>query len=158
MSGEETGGFETSPEKRILLNYRRQDAPAHTARLYAGLAEHFGRENVYWEANIAHGADFREPIEEALRPVDALLVVIGRDWLGAIGDEGDPVRLEVAYALRHNMWVIPVLVAGARMPAVEELPPDLAGLALRNPLELPDEDWSSGVEALLKSLEKSQKG
>jgi hypothetical protein len=40
---------------------------------------------------------------------------------------------------------------------MEELPPDLAGLALRNPLELPDEDWSSGVEALPKSLEKSQK-
>jgi hypothetical protein len=40
------------------------------------------------------------------------------------------------------------------MPAPDELPPELLRLALQNPLELPDQGWCSGVDAL-KSLEAS---
>ena len=158
MSEGDTGPFDTSPEKRIFLNYRRQDAPAHAGRLYEGLAENFGRENVFMDVHTMHaGEAFDKPTERAISRADVFLVVIGRDWLGTLGDHSDPVRSEVAYALRHNMWVIPVLVAGATMPAVEELPPDLADLAHRWPLELSDPGWSSDVAALVKSLEESLK-
>jgi hypothetical protein len=157
VSSEETGGFETSPEKRIFLNYRRQDAPAHAGRLYEGLAERFGPARVYRDIDTIHaGAEFAPKIENALDSVGAILVVIGRNWLGAMGDPDDFVRLEIAYALRHNMKVIPVLVAGATMPAADELPPDLADLARLHPCELPDEDWSSGIDALVESLESEK--
>ena len=157
MSGEETGGFETSPEKRIFLNYRREDAPAHAGWLYEGLAERFGPGRVFRDVDAIHaGSEFVPRIENTLEAADTILVVIGRNWLGAMGNPVDFVRLEIAYALRHHMNVIPVLVAGATMPAADELPPDLADLARLHPCELPDEDWSSGVDALVRSLE-SQK-
>jgi hypothetical protein len=157
VSSEETGGFETSPEKRIFLNYRRQDAPAHAGRLYEGLAERFGPGRVFRDVDAIHaGAEFVPKIEDTLDAADAILVVIGRKWLGAMGHPDDFVRLEIAYALRHHVKVIPVLVAGATMPAADELPPDLADLARLHPCELPDEDWSSGVDALVKSLESEK--
>jgi hypothetical protein len=69
-----------------------------------------------------------------------------------MGDQDDPKRLEVAYALRHDVRVVPVLVAGATMPAERDLPPDLADLAHRNPWQLSDERWTSGVDALAEAL------
>jgi len=65
----------------------------------------------------------------------------------------DAVRIEVAAALRRDIPVIPVLVQGARMPAPEALPADLADLAYRNAVELTHPRWSSDVELLIEALE-----
>ena len=53
-----------------------------------------------------------------------------------LDDRDDFVRLEIEAALARNVRVIPVLVDGARMPRLEELPPSMGGLVRRQALEL----------------------
>jgi len=49
--------------------------------------------------------------------------------------------------------VAPVLVRGAKMPRVEELPDDLKELAYRNAVELTHARWKSDVQVLLRALQ-----
>jgi hypothetical protein len=76
-----------------------------------------------------------------------MVVVIGPRWATVEGKDGRPrlfedgdwVRYEVEAALRRrDVQVVPVLVAGAEMPAPEELPESLRTLPEVNAIELSD--------------------
>ena len=103
-----------------------------------------------------------EAIEEAVGSSDAVVVVIGREWLDCTDAQGrrrlegpkDFIRLEVATALLRGIRVIPVLVQGASMPGAEYLPQDLEKLSRRQAIELSNTRWDSDVSLLIESLEK----
>ncbi len=111
---------------------------------------------------IALGMDFVEAIENSLADCGALLVLIGKDWANCKDPAGvrrlekddDFVRTEVAKALERKIRVIPVLVKGAPMPKVEDLPEDLKSLTRRQASELRHERWDPDVEHLASTLEK----
>jgi TPR repeat protein len=50
--------------------------------------------------------------------------------------------------------VVPVLVGGAVMPRADALPPDIAGLAYRNALEVDDARFESSMDTLTGALER----
>ena len=146
---------------RVFLSYRRDDSSGHAGRLHDALLERLGPKSVFQDvANIDPGRDFTTAIERALEDCDAVLVVVGPDWLGVPGPPGqsrleepdDYVRLELATALSLNVPVVPVLVGGANLPTVAELPDDVAPLAHRQAVVLHDENWHSDVEGLVRSL------
>ncbi len=149
---------------RIFLSYRRDDSAGHAGRLYDSLSAHFGEGSVFIDVDsIEPGEHFVEAIQGSVSSVDALVAVIGRSWLTSLDpgsgkrrldDPGDYVRLEIKTALERNIRVIPVLVAGASMPAAPDLPGDLGALAQRNALELRDDQWKDGVERLIKTLDR----
>jgi hypothetical protein len=97
---------------------------------------------------IPYGVNFKANIEETLGQCEVLLVVIGDQWLSAsyhdgpkkglrrLNDPEDYVRLEIELALAHNITVIPVLVENAKMPGQNDLPEELANLALLNAAEV----------------------
>jgi hypothetical protein len=62
--------------------------------------------------------------------------------------------MELVAALTRNIRVIPVLVQGASMPSVHELPNDLAPLARRNGFELHEASWGNDVQRLITTLEQ----
>ena len=71
-----------------------------------------------------------------------------------IDDPADPVRVEVETALRNGMPVVPVLVEGAAMPNVEQLPDSLKELVYRNGLEVDaGRDFDQHIERLIRSME-----
>ncbi len=144
----------------VFVSYRRQRTAVHAGRLYDALTARFGEHDVFMDLEMAPGVDFVERIGTAVGACRALLVVIGPEWASAHGggarlaDPGDFVRLEVSTALRAaGVTVIPVLVGGARMPAAEDLPPDLRPLARRNAVELTDLRWRYDCERLLGALD-----
>src|SRR4051812_37886811 len=146
----------------IFISYRRSDAAGHAGRLYDRLVDRFGEASVFKDLDsLEPGADFVEVVEETIARCDALVAVIGRDWLAQTDEEGgrrldaphDWVRLEVGNALKRKVRVIPVLVAGARMPPAAELPQDLRALARRHAVELSDSAWAAQVTQLLDALE-----
>jgi hypothetical protein len=53
------------------------------------------------------------------------------------------------------MRVFPVLVGGAKMPAEEELPPDLQPLCRRNAWDITEQAWDENFNRLLQALERS---
>ena len=89
-----------------------------------------------------------------------VLVLIGRNWLGATDSAGgtrlldpdDYVRIEVGRALARDLTVIPILVGGAVLPPIGDLPEDMATLAHRQAVELHDATWHQDVDGLIGSL------
>jgi formylglycine-generating enzyme required for sulfatase activity len=146
----------------IFISYRRDDSAGHAGRLYDQLSAHFGEEQIFMDIDhIEPGEDFVQVIEDAVGSCEILLTVIGRRWLAsAVGatrrldNPSDFVRLEVAAALRRNVRVIPVLVGGASMPPVQELPTVLSHLSRRQAIELSDQRWKHDVSRLVTTLEK----
>ncbi|MCW5640025.1 MAG: toll/interleukin-1 receptor domain-containing protein, partial [Rubrivivax sp.] len=145
----------------VFISYRREDSEGYAGRLYKDLAEHFGAGRVFMDVTgIEPGRDFRREIDEQVATCAVLLAVIGRDWVDARDDEGrrkldDPgdfVRLETVAALRRDIPVVPVLVQGATMPHLDQLPDDLKPLAFRNAVELTHPRWDSDLQLLIKAL------
>lgn len=128
----------------IFICYRCSDEPFAALFLEAKLADRFGRGQVFRDTrSIPLGTEFPDRLGEALHQCRALVAVIGPDWLGRnrdgtrrIDSAADYVRREIATALRRRVLVVPVLVGNASLPAVAKLPPDLAGIANRQYLQL----------------------
>ena len=154
MSGPAVGG--------VFISYRRQESSGMAGRLYDRLVARFGDDQVFMDVDtIALGVDFTEVIAQAVSNCTVLLAVIGPGWLTATDDEGqrrledpdDIVRVEIQAALERDIRVIPILVEGAVMPRRQQLPEELAGLALRNAHSLRHESFRPDADRLLAAIE-----
>ena len=111
---------------------------------------------------IEAGQDFVQAIEEQVRAGDAMLVLIGPNWLTARDDAGrrrlehpeDFVRIEIDSAL-FGKRVIPVLLQKAEMPRGDALPEALKALARRNAFGLTHERFRTDAQGLIKALESA---
>jgi hypothetical protein len=148
---------------KIVISYRRQDSEAIAGRIRDRLVGHYGGESVFMDIDsIPYGVDFRAQIQEALRNTDVLVAVIGPRWTGAgrgrrarIREDNDPVRVEVERALASGIPVVPVLVNGARMLKVTDLPESLVDLSYRNAAEVDaGRDFHQHVDRLIRSLDQ----
>jgi hypothetical protein len=122
----------------LYISYRRSDSRI-AGRLYDRLTQHFGRRSVFMDIEaLQTGVDFRQFIEEAIRSAGVVIVIIGYRWLAdrRIHDPDDFIHVEISTALRRGTPVIPVLVDGAAMPRVSDLPEDLQELTFRNAMAL----------------------
>ena len=147
--------------RSIFINYRRNDSEGEAGHLFDDLTSHFSEGSVFMDvAAIEAGRDFRKAIDQQVATCTVLLAIIGLEWLeskdsaGArrLHDPNDFVRIELASALRRDIPVVPVLVRGAKMPHIEQLPEDLKELAYRNAVELSHARWKSDVEVLVRAL------
>lgn len=143
----------------IVLSYRRADSPGFARALRERLVRELGADRVFLDVEtIEAGADFREGLRTAVSTAEALVVVIGPEWLGPppaanrLHNDDDAVRLEIATALSAGVPVVPVLVDGATMPDADVLPDDVRALADRNAVVLGNERFEADVERLLDVL------
>jgi hypothetical protein len=148
---------------KVFITYRREETAAHAGRLYDAMVARFGEPNVFMDVDMAPGVDFVERITDAVAACHVLIVVMGPKWATVEDEQGrarlaDPedfVRLEVETALRRTeVTPIPVLVAGARMPNREDLPPELRAITRRNALELGDQRWRYDIGRLISTLDQ----
>lgn len=95
----------------IFISYRREDSAAYAGRLYDRLSAHFGADQVFMDVDdIPPGADFASHIDAKVGSCDAMIVVIGKEWLSAcnadgqlrLSDPNDFVGLEIALALQRG--------------------------------------------------------
>jgi TIR domain len=146
----------------VFVTYRRADSAPYAGRLHDALVNAFGEDKVFQDvAGIDPGEDFEVAIDAALDEADAVLVLIGPNWLapGADGlsrlhDANDYVRIEVSKSLARNIRVVPILVGGAALPSGADLPEDLVPLTRRQAVELHDTDWRNDVESLMRRLRR----
>jgi hypothetical protein len=147
---------------KIFISYRRSDTGGRAGRLFDLMVSRFGSRNIFQDvAAIEPGADFARRVDDAITSSDAVLVVIGPQWLSASGPDGvrrldapdDYVRREVGSALRAGVRVVPVLVDGAALPDIDQLPDDLRELANRQSVTLGDATWHQDADALVRRLE-----
>jgi len=146
----------------VFISYRRGDASGYAGRLREALERRLGTGQVFRDADtIRPGQDFVQAIDAELADCEALLVLIGEEWLRAtnaagqrrLGLDDDWVTLEVAGGLkRPEVLVIPVLVEGTRMPPADDLPPSIRDLARRQAISVRDESWDEDVDRLASVL------
>lgn len=149
---------------QIFISYRRNDAAYVTGHINDRLCEEFGAASIFTDVdNIALGVDFRAVLDDKVGQCQILLAVIGANWITAknqdgelrLNDPADFVRIEIESALKRNIPVIPLLVAGTTMPSKDELPESLQDLSFRNGTQIrPVPDFHADIDRLIHSLRK----
>ena len=148
----------------IFINYRRDELGHVAGRLHDSLAPKFGRNKLFMDVdNIPVGRDFEDYLKSQVAACDAMLAIIGPNWLTAKDETGqrrldnpeDFVVIEIGAALTRNIPVVPVLVDGARMPKASELPDSLKPLARRQAVQVRHTNFRSDAEALVKRLREA---
>ena len=145
---------------KVFINYRREGTTETAGRLYDRMAQAFGHKNLFVDFV---GADLKERLKNQVPMCQAFLTVIGPSWLDAKDEAGrrridrpdDFVAVEIAAALAHDIPVIPVLVDGARMPQVSELPDSLEPLARCEAVEVRRLDFDRDAETLVERVRKA---
>lgn len=145
----------------LFLSYRRVDTGGYAGRLADALEERFGKGSVFHDVEtIAPGTDFVAAIHAGVDSASVLLLLIGDDWIDArdasgtrlLDREDDFVRIEAARALARGKTILPLLVEGAKMPSLADLPSDLQRLARQQALELSDSRWAYDVDRLVDAI------
>jgi hypothetical protein len=122
---------------RIFISYRREGSAGYAGRIHDVLQREFGRDSIFMDVDsMPLGSDFTRVMRDEVSKSEALLAVIGPDWLDVRDPEGkrrlenpnDPVRVEIGAALQKKIPVIPILLDGVKIPAAEHLPKELEEL------------------------------
>ncbi len=125
---------------KIFISYRREDSAPHALSIAQYLERQFGGDSVFIDVDrIRAGENFVSVLNDRLGLSNVMLTIIGPNWVKTrdssgkrrLDDPNDWVRMEVASALAKEIRVIPVLVGGAKLPKVEDLPDDLKSLVKR---------------------------
>ena len=133
-------------DKGLFISFDRQDVGGWSHNLRYRLAERFGEEAVFRDAqDIEPGERWPAVLERQVRRCQALVLVIGPGWgpggevLQRLQDPENWVRREVRTAIENGRRIVPVLVGGAHAPRESDLPEGL-GEAVRDiqHLALPD--------------------
>ena len=115
----------------LFISYRRDDARGWAPGLHRVLTRHFASESVFYDRRTLQGGDDRfAEIAERISAADAVVLLIGPDWIGPDGGRGnnrlaaatDVVRREIELALNSERWIIPVLLEARPAPKAEETP------------------------------------
>jgi uncharacterized protein YecT (DUF1311 family) len=151
----------------VFISYRREDSGGFAGRIYDRLTRNLGPDNVFFDVDsIAPGVDFVDTLNDRLGRCDALVAVIGKSWLSIadadnrrrLDDPTDYVRLAIEAALQRSVRVIPVLVDGAALPKIANLPETLAKLTRRQAVEISLTRFDSDVERLVEALSALEDG
>jgi CHASE2 domain-containing sensor protein len=166
---EETlASFPSQIEPVFFISYRRDQASWPAQALKDGLESRFGADSVFMDLEAIHpGQDWARRIPEAIASCNVALVLIGQYWLAARDDQGgrrvdnpeDWVRREIAEALHApNVTVVPILLDGAVMPKIDQLPKELAELPSRHAFSLSAGRWEDELNEMVASLRVGRLG
>src|ERR1700722_1472023 len=145
----------------VFICYRREESAVAARAIRDRVAQRLERENVFLDVDsIDLGVDWFNVLTDRVGACDALVAVIGRNWVSSsdnenrrrIDDPDDFVRIEIEAALKRDVRVIPVLIDGAAMPKAAELPDSVKGLARRQGMEVSPARFDTDVEKLTSAL------
>jgi tetratricopeptide (TPR) repeat protein len=122
---------------KLFINYRRDDTDDFAGRLYERLISEFGTDNIFKDVDsIRPGQNWRAVLQESVGSCDVVLALIGKHWCACADAKGqrrlmsedDWVRFELEAAYRTRRVIMPVIVKGAPIPRIDELPESLQWL------------------------------
>ncbi|MFN8376848.1 MAG: toll/interleukin-1 receptor domain-containing protein, partial [Anaerolineae bacterium] len=129
---------------KIFISYRHHDNPDFVHRMRDLLIPHYGTDNIFLDAySIPAGMPFAKFIEIKIREYDAVIAVVGPQWLPLLREKAslfqdDYVRKELEWSLKYDKVIIPVCIKDATLPAKTDLPPELRPLLDLNAITISD--------------------
>jgi hypothetical protein len=145
--------------KKVFISYRRDGASTLAKRAAIYLRRLVPDNLVFLDtSSIQSGADFTQSLQRAVRESDLVLVLMGPDWgvlkgksgENRLNDPADYVRLEVEQALSNRKIVVPMLLQGARLPSISDLPTSIQPLLLRQAVTTKGDDIEAGLDQVIK--------
>jgi hypothetical protein len=150
----------------VFINYRSTDNPLGAAGIHDALVSRFGAGKVFRDCvSIKTGGHYPTVIWEALENSDALVAIIGPQWLTLtdvdtgerlIDRDHDWVRRELAWAFQRRIYVLPVLLLDtpdhATQPTVADLPDDIKRLAVTQAFPFSQRTFRADVDRLATRL------
>src|SRR5947199_3342023 len=136
---------EETVARNIFISYRREDSAAYAGRLCDQLTAVFGESRVFMDVeDIPPGQNFAQTIEDKIANCCAVLVIIGPRWIEILRKRSkehqeDYVCREIEEALNRKATIIPVLVGGANIAQLTDLPESLTELPFHQASELRDD-------------------
>lgn len=145
---------------KLFVNYRRADDPDFVQHMRTWFMIRYGRENVFMDFDsIPEFARFEDFIREKVRKSDAVIAVIGHNWLDHLkererSNKPDYVRIELEEAIKFQKVIAPICIKGAPVPYSEEIPHHLQLIFQRNVAELRDgRDILDDIQRIMDNLE-----
>lgn len=147
--------------RHVFINYRRALSLKDAQLLHARLQRQFGQAGVFLDVSGLDGGDhWLHTLERHLNASVAMVALIAPGWANAINEQGDRrldnpndfVRFELARAFARPIPVLPVLVDGAEMPDVAELPSNLLPLSFPQAMLLRSASFEDDAEKIGKRL------
>lgn len=151
---------------KIFLSYRIADSAYAVREMSKRMAERLGRDNVFRDDDSMNlGMSYAPRIRRALKECDVLVVVIGPHFLDQldehgnrrIDDDSDWVRYEIRTAYERDTPVVPVLLDETPLPAVDELPDDIARVGRSQFWRIRHRTMDSDLAALIDRLAPSSR-
>ena len=148
-------------QRKIFISYRRADSQGFAGRLSDSLEAYFGENKVFRDIeDIKGGSQFAKDIEVQLESTDAVIVLMGPNWLSITNADGktrleaedDWVSQEIITAIKKGIQLFPVLIEGTVLPRKNELPEKLAPLLDYNAITISDRNWEADVLGLGKII------
>jgi tetratricopeptide (TPR) repeat protein len=154
-------------ERNGFISFREADTAGYAEWIHEVLEGRIGEGRVYkfGDEQRTPGQRYPQEIMQAIADSDWVLVLIGPQWLTIpdrvtgevrILEPHDIVRMEISTAISHGIPVVPLLLGGASMPHVSQLPSDLAVLPYYEAFTI--SDGRGGKEQLGEILESLTAG
>jgi hypothetical protein len=148
----------------IFINYRRDDTKGVALALKQQLERHFKKDRVFLDLHgMQAGDEFDKTLTLQVTKCDAMLVLIGEQWLTLVDDvtkerrlcrPNDFVRYEIASALDQRKLILPVTIDQAVMPTEVELSDNIRPLAKRHAALLRTERFDADLSEIVKALKE----
>lgn len=148
--------------RKIFISYRRSEAEYIAGSLARDLRRHFGEEQIFRDKeDVEGGISWRKKVLDEIDRNVAVLILFSKEWVNVRDENGqrridnpdDPLRLEIADAIKDSAKIIPILLENAQMPSAQELPEELRPIAEINALKLRDAEWQFDLDRICKTLE-----
>ena len=138
---------------QVFISYRRDGGETLGRMLYDRLND-MGY-SVFYDVESLRSGPFNSELFEVIDGCADVLVVLPPGGLDRCEDPKDWVRAEIAYALKSQKNVIPVMMRGFKFDE-EKMPDDIRQLANLNGIEANMELFPAVMEKLTQKLMKSK--
>ena len=146
---------------KIFINYRRGETQKDAQLLATLLGRRFGEERIFVDVHgIDGGENFVQTLGRQVAAADVMIALIGSNWAdvkdehgnGRLDNPNDFVRVEIAQALQRDIPVLPVLLDGAPVPRIAQLPQDLMALSLFQAMPMRTESVVQDADAIARRV------
>jgi hypothetical protein len=138
-------------------------------RIYDHLVRALGPNSVFMDvSDICLGREWQMVLNEKLNAAEVVLAIIGPEWLRLLDEKtkiqydqasnfysenADPVSIELSMGLQKGLPVVPVLIDGASLPGVDDLPEPLKFLPDRQSMTIQYQSFDKDCERLLQGMQ-----
>ena len=132
----------------IFISYRRAGGAETAKHLRDVLTERGYR--VFFDTDSLRSGNFNQKLFDVIESCKDVIIILSPGALDRCVNEGDWVRLELAYALSHGKNVVPVMSGGFEFP--ESLPEDIDDVRWQNGVTVNIEFFDAMIDKLTTFL------